>query len=469
MKIYSYFFILLAVVLLPGVSSAQKKELPPEGGTPKNFKIPAQNKFELDNGLKTIMVDYGLVPKVTIQLYIGAGSILESADKVGLTNLLASLLEEGTEAQSAKDLSVAFAKMGGQLNVTPGTHVSTISATVLSEFAPDVVTLFSEVVQQSKLPASELERVKNNFKRQISVSKSQAGTVATQLFDKAIFGDHPYGRELPSDEMVDGITIDEIKAFYQAEFGAKRSILYVVGKFDQSKVEAAVKASFTNWPAGKDLEYPEVIPNMETDIALSDRPNAPQSTIRLGIPVPDPSHPDFVALEVMDDLLGGSFSSRITSNIREDKGYTYSPGSTLANRYRSSVWYQAADVTTESTKDALVEIAREVNLLGSEAPTEEELNGIKNYMAGIFVLQNSSRGGIINQLFNIEFHGLEEDYLDKRVRSIYAVTPEKVKEVAQRYLDPDKMFLMVVGDEKTVAPQIEAYKKADKNFKKVVD
>ena len=251
MKIYSYLLLLLAVLLLPGVSSAQEKELPPEGGTPKNFKIPAQNKFELDNGLKTIMVDYGLVPKVTIQLYIGAGSILESADKVGLTNLLASLLEEGTATQSAKDLSVAFAKMGGQLNVTPGTHVSTISATVLSEFAPDVVRLFSEVVQQSKLPASELERVKNNFKRQISVSKSQAGTVATQLFDKAIFGDHPYGRELPSDEMIDGITIDEIKAFHQEEFGAKRSTLYVVGKFDQSKVEAAVKANFANWPAAR--------------------------------------------------------------------------------------------------------------------------------------------------------------------------------------------------------------------------
>lgn len=469
MKIYSYFLFLLAILLLPMGSSAQEKELPPEGGTPKDFKIPAQNKFQLDNGLKTIMVDYGLVPKVTIQLYIGAGSILESADKVGLTNLLANLLEEGTETQSAKDLSIAFAKMGGQLSVAPGTHVTTVSATVLSEFAPDVVTLFSQVVQQSKLPASELERLKNNLKRQVSVGKSQAGTVATQLFDKAIFGDHPYGRELPSDEMIDGITIEDVKAFYEAEYGAKRSVLYVVGKFDQSKVEAAVKAGFASWQTGKELAYPAVTPNMEMDIALSDRPNAPQSTIRLGIPVPDPSHPDFVALEVMDDLLGGSFSSRITSNIREDKGYTYSPSSTLANRYRSSVWYQAADVTTESTKDALLEIAREVNLLGSEAPTEEELNGIKNYMAGIFVLQNSSRGGIINQLFNIEFHGLEENYLDKRVQSIYAVTPEKIQEVTQRYLDPEKMFLIVVGDEKTVGPQIEAYKKADKNFKKVVD
>jgi len=469
MKKYTFLYAFFALCMLPGLLVAQEKELPPVGGTPKDFKVPEQSTLTLDNGLKAVMVDYGLVPKVTIQLYIGAGPVHEPADKVGMANLLASLLEEGTADKNAKTLSTAFAKMGGQLNINAGTHVTTVNATVLSEFAPEVIALMAEVLQNASLPESELDRLKSNLKRQYSVARSQAGTVATEMFDKAIFGDHPYGRSIPEDEMIDGITIDDIRSFYEAEYGAKRSSLYIVGKFDQGKVTAAIKDNFAEWTAGKELSYPEATPNLAADISLSDRPNSPQSTIRLGIPVPDPSHPDFVALEVMDDLLGGSFSSRITSNIRENKGYTYSPFSTLANRYKSTVWYQAADVTIESTKDALVEIAREINLLGDEAPTEEELNGIKNYMAGNFVLQNSSRGGIINQLFNIEFNDLPVDYLEKRVQSIHSITPEKIQEVAQRYLDPEKMFLMVVGDEKIVGPQIEAYKKADKNFKKVVD
>lgn len=469
MKKYTYIYLLLSLCLLSGLLVAQEKEMPPVGGTPKDFNIPAQKTVLLENGLKTVMVDYGLVPKVTIQLYIGAGPVLEPADKVGMASLLASLLEEGTEEKDAKTLSTTFAKMGGQLNINAGTHVTTVNATVLSEFAPKVIELFAEVLQNAELPEGELDRLKNNLKRQNSVARSQPGTVANEMFNKAIFGDHPYGRSIPSDEMVDGITIEDIRNFYDEEYGAQRSILYVVGKFDQAKVAAAAKDHFAGWKAGKELFYPEATPNMASDIALSDRPNSPQSTIRLGIPVPDPSDPDFVALEVMDDLLGGSFSSRITTNIREDKGYTYSPFSTLANRYKSTVWYQAADVTIESTKDALVEIAREINLLGDEAPTIEELNGIKNYMAGNFVLQNSSREGIINQLFNIEFNDLPADYLEKRVQRIHAVTPDKIQEVADKYLDPDKMFLMVVGDEKVVAPQIEAYKKADKNFKKVVD
>lgn len=469
MKKYTFIYLFLSFCLLPGLLVAQAKEMPPVGGTPKDFKVPAQHTVLLDNGLKTVMVDYGLVPKVTIQLYIGAGPVLEPANKVGLASLLASLLEEGTATKDAKALSTTFAKMGGQLNINAGTHVTTVNATVLSEFAPLVIALFAEVIQNAALPASELDRLKSNLKRQNSVARSQPGTIANELFNQAIFGDHPYGRSIPSDEMVDGITMDDIRSFYQEEFGAKRSILYVVGKFDQGKVTAAVKDNFTDWTAGKELSYPEATPNMAADVALSDRPNSPQSTIRLGIPVPDPSHPDYVALEVMDDLLGGSFSSRITTNIREDKGYTYSPFNTLATRYKSTVWYQAADVTIESTKDALLEVAREINLLGDEVPTAEELNGIKNYMAGNFVLQNSSRGGIINQLFNIEFNNLPADYLEKRVQSIHAVTPEKIQEVADKYLDPDKMFLMVVGDEKIVAPQIEAYKQADKKFKKVVD
>ncbi len=469
MKFFQLISYIAVLAFLPFLLNAQEKELPPEGGTPKDFKIPEPDVLELDNGLKMVMVDYGIVPKVTIQMYIAAGPILEKEENISAASLLANLMQEGTENYDSKALSLEFAKMGGQLSVNAGTHVISVNATILSEFAPRAIELFAEVLLRPKFPESELDRLKNDMKRQMSVARSQAGTVATQMFDKAIYGDHPYGRALPSDEDIDNRTLEDVKSYYDEEFGGKRATLYVVGKYNKNQVETALKDHFSAWKEGPEVAFPIAEPNMNVNVELSDRANSPQSTIRFGIPVPDPSHPDFVALEVMDDLLGGSFSSRITSNIREDKGFTYSPFSTINSRYKASVWYQAADVTIESTGDAILEISREIDRLRTEAPTEEELEGVKNYMAGSFVRANSTRGGIINQLYNIDFHGLEEDYLNKRINSIYAVTPEKIAEVASKYLDPEKMFLMVVGDRKATEPQIEDWKKADKKFKKVVD
>ncbi len=449
--------------------TAQGKELPPEGGTPKDFQIPEKKIIRLDNGMKIVMVDYGIVPKATMQLIISTGQIHEEENEVGLVSLLASLMEEGTDNHDAKALSRAFAKMGGELGVNAGMHGVNITTTVLSEFAPEAVRLLAEVARQPALPEVELDRLKSNMKRQMSVARSQPQTIANQEFLQAIYGDHPYGRPLPSDEMIEWHTIDAIRGFYDEEFGAQRSTLYIVGKFNEEQVRDQAEASFSDWKKGPESNYPVAEPNRQTGVDLADRPNSPQSTIRFGIPVPDPSHPDYVALEVMDDLLGGSFGSRITSNIREDKGYTYSPFSTLSSRYKNAIWYEAADVTIESTKDAMLEISREIDRLRTEPPTEEELQGIKNYMAGTFVLQNSDPNGIIGQLYQIDFHGLGDDYLNKRVQSIYEVSPGRVTEVASQYLDPEKMFLMVVGDKKMTEPQIEAWKKADKKFKKVVD
>ena len=196
---------------------------------------------------------------------------------------------------------------------------------------------------------------------------------------------------------------------------------------------------------------------------MVDRPNAPQTTIMLGLPTLDPSKQEYVPLTVTNSLLGGSFGSRITSNIREDKGYTYSPRSVVNSGYRAAVWYEQADVTSEHTGDALKEIAKEIKRLQSEAPAEDELKGIQNYEAGVFVLQNSTPQGIISQLNFIDFHGLDDSYLTDRVKNIYSVTPEKVKEMAQKYFQYEDMTLVLVGDKKKLEQQIKANEEALKS------
>lgn len=191
-------------------------------------------------------------------------------------------------------------------------------------------------------------------------------------------------------------------------------------------------------------------------LKLIDRPDAPQSTIILGLPVVDPSHPSFLKVSVTNTLLAGSFSSRITTNIREGKGYTYSPSGSLSTRYRSAYWSEQADVTTTVTGPALKEIFAEIERLRREPPTAAELKGFQNYRAGIFVIQNATRGALVNQLAFIDLHGLPDDYLTRYVERVYAVTPEDVTTAARESLDPAGMTLVVVGDLKKIRAQLEA-------------
>lgn len=192
-------------------------------------------------------------------------------------------------------------------------------------------------------------------------------------------------------------------------------------------------------------------------VHLTDRPGAAQSTIYLGLPVIDPTQKDYMALLVTNSLLGGSFGSRITSNIREDKGYTYSPFSSISTRYRDAYWAEVADVTTEVTGASLKEIFYEIDRLQAEAPSEEELRGIQNYLAGVFVLQNSTPSGIIGQLALLNLHGLPESYLTEYVKNIYAVTPAEVQRIAQTYLRDEEMTIVITGDVKKISAQIAAF------------
>ena len=189
---------------------------------------------------------------------------------------------------------------------------------------------------------------------------------------------------------------------------------------------------------------------------LIERKEAPQSTLRLGLVVADPSHPDYLPLTVMNTLLGGSFASRITTNIREQKGYTYSPNASVTTFFRVGQWVQSADVTTADTAAALAEIYREIERLRGESPAAEELAGIQRYMAGLFVIRNSSPDGVISQLAFLDLHGLPDSFLANYVQGIYAVTPAQVSAMAAKWLDPGRMTLVVVGDLDAVGSGVRA-------------
>ena len=446
---------LAAVALAPAAGIAQ--QTPPAGGEPREFSLPEARTFSLDNGMDVTLAPYGTLPKVTVQLAIRAGNVNEGPDQIWLADLMGDLMMEGTTTRSGEDIAREAAEMGGQVNVGVGPDETTVSGTVLAEFAPALVALVADVARNPAFPDSEVERLKADLARNVSIALSQPQQQTMAKFREVMYPDHPYGRIFPTPAMIDSYTVDAVRAFYAANVGAARAHLYVSGMFDGDAVEATIRAAFADWAAGPAAVASPPSPVSERKVWLIDRPGAVQTTIHLGIPVADPSHEDYVALQVTNSLLGGSFNSRITSNIREDKGYTYSPFSQVSSRYRDAYWVQTADVTTASTGASLHEIFYEIDRLQAEPPAAAELEGIQNYMAGTFVLQNSTPGGIIGQLRFLDLHGLERDFLEEYVSSVYAVTPQDVQAVATEWLDDESMIIVTTGDRATIEEQVAPY------------
>ncbi len=442
----------ICVVTSPLGSIAQEKEQPPVGSEPRGFELPAIETYSLRNGVDVTLVPFGRVPKTTIRVEVRAGN-LNDGEKTWIADLTSDMMQEGAGGRSPSEMAKLASSMGGNLNLGVGLDRTFATMDVLSDSATDAVGLLADVLQRPNFPQSEFDKRKTNMLRNLSVSRSQPQTQAQEAFDKILYPDHPYGTGMPEDNVVQAFTLDDVKTFHAANFGGQRTSVYVVGQFDRRAMKRAIKKAFGKWekgPAQLDLVSPV---NTEPSIILIDRPGAPQSTLRLGkrVPALDGSV-DFAAANT---LLGGYFSSRITRNIREDKGYTYSPSSQISTNYQVANWQQNADVTSEATGASLIEIVKEIRLMQNEAPSDKELQGIKNYMNGIFVIQLASRGGMAGRLSFVDFNELGAEYLENYVSKVQALEVSDIQNAAKIHLPVDAMSLVVVGPLDSVRDQLE--------------
>jgi predicted Zn-dependent peptidase len=447
-----------SLIALAQASAPAQKQTPPAGGPAKPFVLPQSQTFSLPNGLQVTMVPYGKVPKVTIVASVRAGNINEPANQISIADLTGRMMKEGgTSSRTAIQVAQEAASMGGAIDVATGPDRTQVSTDVLADFGTKAVALIADVVQHPLLPESDLARMKQDAIRDLAIARSQSGTLAREQFYKTLYPDHPYGRLFSTDDIISKFTIADVHSFYKDNFGAARTHIYVAGVFDSAAMKKAITDEFSGWAHGAEplINIPK--PVAKRSLTLVDRPNATQSTIYMGLPVIDPSNPEFVALSITNTLLGGSFGSRITSNIREQKGYTYSPFGQVSTRYRDGFWAEVADVTTAVTGPSLKEIFFEIDRLQKEAPSADELKGIQDYISGVFTLQNSTRSGIIGQLAYADLHGLGDKYLENYVQRVYAVTPQQVQQMTQKYLLPDKMTIVVVGDKAKINEQLTPY------------
>jgi zinc protease len=464
-KITSIAVLVPTAAIVLGVAGFQpasaQKQAPPEGAPAKAFTVPPNESYTLPDGLKVTLVPYGNIPKVTVSLAVNAGSIDQGSSHGGVAAITGELLKEGTATLTQQQLADAAASMGSTLDVSVSDDQTIAGLDVLSEFGPNAVRLLADVLEHPRLPESELPRLKNDMLRQNAVGASRPRIIALTRFRKILYGDHPYSVVLPPDAEVKAIAIDDMKTYFTTNFNPQRSHLYVAGKFDSARVKKAIAESFGTWPkSGTPWAAKVPSPKPQRVLDVTDRPGAPQSTLIVGLPVPPPNSPDAIPLAVTNAMLGGSFNSRITANIREQKGYTYSPNSQISRRYHDAYWAESADVTTQFTGPSLKEIFAEIDRLKSEPPTAPELKGIQNYLSGVFIIQNSSRGALIGQLQYVDFQGLGEDYLTHYIANVNAVVPAEVQKMTGQYIKPDEMTIVVVGDKSKISDQLTPYQAA---------
>jgi predicted Zn-dependent peptidase len=446
-----------AVLLSFAFNLFAQKETPPVGGQPKAFVFPAVETYTLKNGMKVSLVPYGSVPKVAIQAFVRTGALNEKAGQRWISDVVAALLKEGTATRSAEAIARETAEMGGSIFTGAQTDKTFVGGEVLSEFDTRFLTLMADVMLNPKFAAEDLETIRANKIRELAIARAQPGNIALEKFRQVIYPNHPYGDIFASEDVLKSYTLDAVKAYYNENYGAARTHLYVVGQFDSGKVKATIEKLFGGWKKGPDAIRSVPTAVAKRSLTLIDRPGAPQSTIYLGMPAVSGADEDWIKFTVMNNMLGGSFGSRITSNIRENKGYTYSPFSTVFNRYKTGYWYEAADVTTKFTGASIKEILFEIDRLRKEPPSDAELQGIKNYMTGIYVLQNSTRTGVIGQLESMNYNELDKSYIDSYIQKVNAVTPKDIQMMAQKYLTEDKMTIVVVGDKAQITEQLKPY------------
>jgi len=446
----------LALAQVPAPPPAGREAPPPPGPAP-DLVLPPLRRLTLENGLRVTLVPVGSMPRATVTLSVRAGSGDEGPAEVGLASFVARLLLEGTRSRTAEEIAETAARWGGSVDASATPDETLVGGTVLSEFAPDLVRLVADVALDPAFPERALERVRGDVVRDVTIARTVPQTLAEERFLATLYPGHAYGRLLPTVEQVKGYTAAGVRAFHGRHMGAGRAHLYVAGRFDAAAAERAIREAFASWAAGTARDVTPPRATTSRAIHLVDRPGAVQSSLYVGLPVLDPTHPDYPKLLVANTLLGGYFSSRMVATLREKKGYTYSPYSLLSLRPGTGYWAQIADVTTAVTGPSLEVIFEEIDRLRAEPPSPDELTRVQRYLAGSFLLQTSTREGLIGRLRFVDLHGLPADWLERYVERVRAVTPGDVQAAARQWLDPARMAIVVVGDEKQIGAQVKPF------------
>jgi predicted Zn-dependent peptidase len=400
----------------------------------------------LDNGVKISMMQFGNLPVVSMQFIINIGAIAESKiEQQWLSSFVANLLKEGSSHYNGQEIVSLLASYGGSIDIHCSDDNLFINIEVLSSFATHAIKIVADILMHPLFPVNEQTRIREDLLRNLELIQVEPQVLTSARLNHLIYSDHPYGREFPQVKYLKKFTSKIAHQFYKSSLNSAETSIYIVGQFNRTAVTHALEKLIGEWHSnnGKKIKSPVIAKNNQW--SFIDRENAHQSTLKIAISMNHFSLNDYHALIAINGLLGGTFISRITTNIREDKGYSYSPISSMHIDKKHCFWIQTADVSSEVTQESLTEIFYEINRLSLKPPSKTELSGMVTHLAGLHLIRFATPRSIINQLFFIDKLGLKREFYENYISKLKQLTPKKIIEQMHKSFN-ENYYIAIAGD-----------------------
>ena len=452
--------VLVAASVTLAAQQPDRKQPPPLGPAP-SLKLPAIQKQRLSNGLAVWIVEHHEVPLAQINLIVRSGSAADPIGKYGVGSLTAAMLDEGAGTRSSLDLADAIEFLGANLSTASSFDASSIRMSVPVSKLAEALPLMSDIALRPSFPVSELDRLRKERLTGLLQARDNAGALIQLAFPRIVFGPtHRYGTSangLPA--TIEALTVDDLKTFYRSHFRPDNATLLVVGDLAPATALPMLEKAFGNWKADGMAPLVADVPNApqltKRQVYLVDKPEAAQSQIRIGWVGVSRSTPDYAVLEVLNTVLGGSFTSRLNQNLREKNGYAYGASSGFDMRLSAGPFLASAGVQTDKTADALKEFFNELNGILTPVPPDE-LAKARNYVALGFPGEFETTSDMARKLEELVIYNLPDTTFSDFVPSVTAVTAADLQRAAARFVQPERMAVVVVGDLKLIEGPIRA-------------
>ncbi|HYR99913.1 MAG TPA: pitrilysin family protein [Gemmatimonadales bacterium] len=434
---------------------------PPQLPPPPALKLPAVQTTVLPNGLTLAVVEMHKVPVVDVQLLIDAGAARDPSVAPGLATFTATMLQQGAGARSALDVADEAAFLGAQLGTAAGFDGASASIHVPKRRLEAALDLLADVVLRPAFADSEIARQRELRAAQLVQQRDEPVSVANIAFPAIVYGrEHPYGHPLNgTDSATARLARESVAEFYRTYYRPNGARILVVGDVTLAEARRLIAARFGGWERGDVPAFPSPAiapPGAARTVYLIDKPGAAQSVVRIGHLGPVRTTPDWFALEVLNTILGGAFTSRLNQNLRETRGYTYGAFSQFVPRRLSGAFVALASVVTAKTDSSLIEFLKELRRIRDETVAPAELAKAKAYLTLGLPGDFETTGGAAARFRELLSLGLPLDYYDRYVDRINAVTAADVQRVARQYIDPDRFDIVVVGDKAKIEAGIKA-------------
>lgn len=409
-----------------------------------DIQLKPYQKFSLDNGVEVYTYEGGAEEVMSLEMVFYAGNSFENKNWVAAaTNFL---LKNGTSTKTAFEINEAFEFYGAYLNRNCYNETATITLHCLTKHFQQVIPMMSELVSDAAFPQKELEIYQQNQIQRLHLNLKKADFIANRLIDEYLFGiDHPYGK-YSTEKDFNLLTRDDLVQFYNEFYKEGKCVLFLAGKFP-SNIQSILNTYIGALPLNKKEISPIVHPVLsatEKKYSIVNDPASVQGSIRLARHFPNRHHPDFPATQVLNNIFGGFFGSRLMSNIREDKGYTYGIHSYLQNHVQQSAWLISTDAGKDVCKATIEEVYKEMKILRETLVEEEELKLVKNYMLGALLGDLDGPFQIIGRWKTYILNDLTAEYFYNTIKVVREIQPEQLKALANIYLKEEDFYELVV-------------------------